>query len=1093
MRGLLLYVGTLAAMTMFAQPEPTGLRPGHLRCEYLTNPLGVDAVRPRLSWIPEAAPPAARGQRQSAYQILVASSPETLAAGKGDLWDSGRVASGRTFHVEYQGKPLGSRQWAWWKVRLWDAQNRPGSWSEPAYWSMGLLDRKEWGAQWIGNPALAVPADADARADRTWRRGYRSASSRSAAQERSVTVDWGSPQPIDEVRLYAAQSEPGGPVYRYPKRFRIEAAEADVFSVIVDHTREDAEPPQPGEPAVFRFPTRPARRLRLTATETRRDNEITYHLALAELEAWGGGRNVARGAQVTAADANEGNGWARDYLTDGITMVREAERVLQPAPLFRKAFRVGGAVRRAMVYATARGVFELRLNGRKVGDHILAPEWTSYQRRVQYQTYDVTALVRSGENVLGAALGAGWYAGRIGLFPQRGIYGKHPWLLARLEVELSDGRTVAVVTDGTWRTAPGPILSADILDGETYDARREEAGWDAPGFDDSAWTAAAADPAPGDALLVWQPNEPIRVVREIRPVRIFPSPAGDYVFDMGQNMVGWCRLRVRGPAGTLVTLRHVEAIDEQGYPYYNNLRKSPQMDQFVLRGAGEEIFEPHFTYHGFRYVVASGLPAPPDEGTLLGRVFHSSSPDASRLETSSPMLNQLIANVMWTQRANLQSSPNDCPQRDERLGWTGDIQAFAQTAIFNMDMAAFFTKWLRDMRDDQTADGRYPDFSPNPYSALGSDKFYGVPAWGDAGVIIPWRVWQNYADRRLIEEHYDSARRWVEFIRSRNPNLLWEHSRGNDYGDWLNADTIVQEGWPSSGGQAPKALVGTAFFAHSTELLAKMAEALGRTEDARRYQALFEAIRKAFQQAYVKPDGRMESDTQSAYALALHFNLLPEAQRPAAFQHMLNGFARYHGHLSTGFLSTHRLLLELARADRYDEAYRLLNLRSFPSWGFMIDNGATTIWERWDGFVKGRGFQDPGMNSFNHWAFGAVVEWMWREIVGLNPDDRYPAYERFAIRPRPGGGLTHAQGEYQSIRGLIRAAWRIEGELLALEVTVPPNTTATVRVPSTAPQQVTESGKPAARAPGVRWLRQEAGAAVLEVTSGMYQFRAPYR
>ncbi len=1070
-----------------------GLRPVRLRCEYRENPLGIDVARPRLSWVPEATGPAERGQRQSAYQVLAAATRQTLAEGKGDLWDTGKVASSRTFHIEYEGKPLSSRMRCHWKVRSWDAHGKPGPWSEPALWSAGLLRREDWSAKWISNPAARVPAEGDERSRKSAHYGYRSASSRSASQERAVTLDLGSVQTVDEVRLHPAQSEPGGPVYRYPRRFRLEAAAGAEFTVVADRTQQEQGAPPPGKAAVLRFAPVQARYIRLTATETRRDNEITYLLALAEMEVLASGRNLARGAAVTAATSNESTGWSRAFLVDGRTSPIEAEPVSQPAPLFRKPFQVPGAIRRATAYVTARGLYELRLNGTKVGDHILAPEWTGYHKRIQSQAYDVTAQVTSGENVVGAYLGAGWYAGRIGLFAGRGHYGKTPALLARLEVELEDGRTIAVVSDESWRTVIGPVRSSDILDGEVYDARREIPGWESPGFDDSSWTPAAADAELGAPALVWQPNEPIRVTRELKPVRISKSPDGSWVFDMGQNMVGWCRLRTRGEPGQTVTLRHVEAIDEAGYPYYNNLRGASPVDRFTLRGRGEETFEPRFTYHGFRYVVASGLTGPPGESTILGRVFHSSSPDASRFETSSPLFNQLMSNIVWTQRANLQSSPNDCPQRDERLGWTGDIQAFSQTAAFNMDMAGFFTKFLQDMRDDQTRDGRYPDFSPNPNSALGVDKFYGVPAWGDAGVLVAWRAWQNYGDRRLLEEHFESARRWVEFIHTANPNLLWEKSRGNDYGDWLNANTIVQEGWPAKGGEAPKALVGTAFFAHSTELVSLMAGVLGRREQAATYKDLFEQIKAAFQRAYVKPGGRLESDTQAAYSLALYFNLLPEADRAAALQHMIEGFDRYGGHLSTGFLSTHRLLFELARADRYDDAYRLLNLRTFPSWGFMIDNGATTIWERWDGFVKGRGFQDPGMNSFNHWAFGAVGEWMWKEIIGLIPDDEHPAYARFAIRPRPGGGLTWAKGSYDSIRGPIRVGWRQEGDAFLLDVSIPPNTTAAVHVPDAASGEVTESGKPAAHAKGVLRVRDDGDGSVFEVSSGEYRFRSRRR
>jgi alpha-L-rhamnosidase len=440
--------------------------------------------------------------------------------------------------------------------------------------------------------------------------------------------------------------------------------------------------------------------------------------------------------------------------------------------------------------------------------------------------------------------------------------------------------------------------------------------------------------------------------------------------------------------------------------------------------------------------------------------------------------------VVWVQRGNMHSIPTDCPQRNERAGWMGDIQSFGQTAIFNMDMAGFFTKWVPDVRDSQAEDGRYPNFAPM-YKDTWSG---GTPAWADAGTVVPWRVYQNYADTRMLEEHFESARRWVDFVHSKNPNLVWEKELGNKYNDWLNADTIIMEGWPKTGGAVPPQVLATAFFAHSTEIVAKMAAIIGRKAEAQKYEQMFEGIKAAFNEKYVTPDGRIEGDTQAGYALALRFNLLPDELRLKAAKHMVDGFKRYDGHMSTGIQTTHRLMLELTRNGYNDEAYRLLNLRTFPSWGFMLDQGATTIWERWDGYVKGRGFQNAGMNSFNHWALGSVGEWMWRHIVGINPDEAHPAYKHFVIRPRPGGGLTWAKGTYKSIRGLIASDWKIANDEFTLNVTIPANTAATVYVPTTDPKSVTEGGKPVGQARGVEFLRVEECNAVFTVESGRYVF-----
>jgi alpha-L-rhamnosidase len=668
----------------------------------------------------------------------------------------------------------------------------------------------------------------------------------------------------------------------------------------------------------------------------------------------------------------------------------------------------------------------------------------------------------------------------------RFAYGHQPRFLLQLEMELADGARQVIGTDDAWRsTSDGPIRSAGIYDGEVYDARKELPGWDAPGFNDRAWSAAQAFDL-GAPQLVWQRNEPIRVVQELAPIALTQPKPGTFVFDLGQNLVGWCRLRVNGLAGRTITLRHAEMLNDDGTLYTANLRGAPQVDRFIPRADGEVVFEPHFTYHGFRYLELTGLAAPPSTNSVVGRVFCSSAPETGRLECSDPSLTQLLRNIRWTQRANLMSTPNDCPQRDERFGWMGDIQAFAQTAIFNMDLAAFFTKFAQDIRDDQAHDGRFPDFAPHPGDP--NAQFSGAPAWADAGVIVPWRAYQNYADTRLLAEHFDAARRWVDYVQARNPGLIWATNRHNDYNDWLNGDWIRQKDWPAQGGSVPKEVFATAFFAHSADLVSRMARVLGREADARRYADLFDQIKAAFNRRFVQADGRIEGDTQAGYALALHFDLLSEPLRPSAASHLVAGLRRYQNHLSTGIQSTHRAMLELPRWHHGDLAWQLLTNRTFPSWLYMLDNGATTIWERWDGYVKGRGFQDAGMNSFNHWAFGAVGEWMWRHLLGLNPDEAKPGWKHFTVAPMPGGGVTWARGEYQSPRGRIASAWRSDTGGFTLNLTVPPNTTATVSLPANPADQILEGGRLWARAEGVSAVRQEAGRAIATVQSGRYEF-----
>jgi alpha-L-rhamnosidase len=1055
-----------------------------LRCEYRTDPVGLDVTAPRLSWTLSSEQ---RGERQTAYRILVAASPERLASDQGDLWDSGRIQSDETLHLEYRGKPLPSRMRLWWKVRVWDREGRPSAWSAPASWTMGLLHPSDWQAKWIADPGSVTNAAAHGPLN-----GYHSQLTNTADVVKWITIDLGQPQRFDAVRLFPARPydwQPDTPGFLFPVRFKLEAASEADFSdarVLLDRTATDEPNPGTNTP-LYRFPPAAGRFVRLTVTRLAQRDGNNFAFALAELQVLNQDTNLAKDAKVVALDSIETGAWAAVNLTDGMlaTMKPADGPGALPATLVRKSFTLPGPVRRATAYATALGLYELRINGQRVGDQLLAPEWTSYRKRVQYQTYDVTPLLRPGENAIGALLGEGWYAGRLMAMP-RFSYGAYPRFLLQLEIELADGRKQTIVTDDSWRnTADGPIRSAGIYDGEVYDSRKEMPGWEAPGFDAAAWRPVQSC-EPGAQQLVWQRNEPIQVVQELTPVKMTEPKPGVFVFDLGQNLAGWCRVRAQGATGRTVTLRHAEMLNDDGTLYTANLRGAPQTDRYTPRADGDFVFEPHFTYHGFRFVELTGLAQPPTTNAVLARVFHSTSPVVGQFECSDPSLNQLMQNILWTQRANLMSSPNDCPQRDERFGWMGDIQAFAQTAIFNMDLAAFFTKFAQDIRDDQADDGRFPDFAPHPGNP--NAAFSGAPAWADAGTVVPWRAYQNYGDLRLLSDHFDAARRWVDYVCARNPDMIWATNRGNDYNDWLNGNWIKQQDWPIEGGSVPKEVFATAFFAHSTELVARMAEVIGRKVEAQRYGELATRIKAAFRQRFVKPDGRIEGDTQGGYALALNFDLLPDELRPLAAQHLVEGIRRYQSHLSTGIQTTHRAMLELTRAGQNDVAWQLLTNRTFPSWLYMIDNGATTIWERWDGYVKGRGFQDAGMNSFNHWAFGAIGEWMWRQIVGLNPEEAQPGWRHFTVAPQPGGGVTWARGRYDSIRGPITSAWRLLDGIFTLEISVPPNTTATVILPAKAVHIITESGQPLDGNKPVTVVRRTDDRTVLAVESGRYVF-----
>jgi alpha-L-rhamnosidase len=1078
---LILRLGVLLTMPVSNPPAGPGA-PANLRCEYLVDPLAVQSPHPRLSW--EVNDPR-RGAVQTAYQIVVASAEDLLEPGKADLWDTGKVASAATAQIAYAGKPLTSRLRCYWRVRTWDGDDQPSPWSRTVSWGVGLLEPSDWRAEWIGHPA-EVPAFKPAL------NGFHTEFAKSADEEKWVTIDLGRARTIDGVRFFPARPYdwPDTPGFLYPVRFRVEIAEDPEFAgatSVVDLTGADV--PNPGaEARTCRFTPVSGRYVRLTATRLAERDPGNFAMALAELQVLSGENMISVGAPVYASDSIESGSWAMANLVDGelVSCGPTGEDPLPP-PILRKEFRIDGKVARATAYVSALGLYELHINGSKVGDQVLAPEFTDYMQHIEYQTYDVTDLLKEGENAIGALMGDGWYCGHIGLTipggPSRRIFGPKPCLMAQIEIELEDGSTQVVTTDASWHgTMGGPLRLTDLFDGETYDALTELPGWDRPGFDDSEWTAVERADYSGE--LVAQPNQPIRVTEEIKPVGVTEPKPGMYVFDLGQNMVGWCRITAEGEPGTTVTLRHAEVLNPDGTIYTENIREADQTDRFTLSDS-RQTFEPRFTYHGFRYVEVTGLDEKPE---LIGRVVHSDSPRTGTFECSDPMLNRLMLNALWTQRGNMHSIPTDCPQRGERMGWMGDIQAFCQTAIFNLDMAAFFTKWVRDIREAQADDGRFSDFSPNPYNP--NVRGSGAPAWADAGTVVPWTAYVNYGDMRMLEEHFDAARRWVDFVQSKNPDLIWRNERRNDYNDWLNGDTVRIEGYPKTGGNMPNEAFATAFFAHSTDLVSRMAAALGREKDAKKYRNLHGRIKAAFNKEFVAPDGRIKGDTQAGYALALVFNLVPEKLREAAVSHMVQSLEPYGGRLSTGIQTAHRFLFGLLSGGRVDEAYRLLLSREAPSWGYMVDHGATTIWERWDGYIEGRGYQDPGMDSFNHYAFGSVGEWIWRNVAGINPDEQKPGYEHFTIRPVLGGGLTWAKGEYHSIRGKIVSSWRIEDGKLELDVTVPANTTATVYVPAADASAVTEGGKPAAQSPGVEFLRVEGGFAVFTVPAGEYRFES---
>jgi alpha-L-rhamnosidase len=740
----------------------------------------------------------------------------------------------------------------------------------------------------------------------------------------------------------------------------------------------------------------------------------------------------------------------------------------------RKAFQTKGPVRSAMLYVTAEGIYEMHINGQRIGDQFFAPGWTDYNKRFRYQAYDVTSLVKQGGNALGAQVANGWFAGHLGNggFQQ---YGASPALLAQLQISYEDGSTEEVATDDSWVAHLSPVLSADFMLGETFDATREIADWDQPQSHEGGWAPVSLR-KPRKVDLDSQVSQPVRETGTIKPVALSEPAPGHWTFDLGQNMVGVVRLKVDAPAGTVLTIHHAEMLNPNGTIYTTNLRGAPSVDTYTCKGGGE-TWQPQFTFHGFRYVEVTGLPSKPATDLVTGIVLGSDTPRTGKFSCSDPRINKLMSNIQWGQRGNYLSVPTDCPQRDERLGWMGDAEVFVRTATLDADVEAFFTKWLVDVDDAQTPEGAFTDVSP----ARGTGA--GTPAWGDAGVICPWTIYMAYGDTRLLEQNLPAMTRWVEWCKQHSTNLIRDKrsSRGGDYGDWLSihADT-------------PKDVIGTAYFAYSTHLLAMSYAAVGNNEQSGKYQKLFEDIKAAFNEKYVTADGRIKGDTQCCYAMALKFELLPQNLREKAGQYLVDDIKAKDWHLSTGFVGVSYLLPMLTVTDHPDVAYKLLMQDTFPSWLFSVKHGATTIWERWDGWTPDKGFQDPGMNSFNHYSLGSCGEWLYDSVLGIKWDPTAPGYKHIIIHPVPGpeSELSSATGSIGSNYGQIGSAWSLENGKLTLNISVPPNTTATVYIPAQAGQTVTESGKSADHADGVRFVRNEANANVYEVQSGTYHFEA---
>jgi alpha-L-rhamnosidase len=1035
--------------------------PIRLRCEYLENPLGIDAALPHLSWQSDNSE---RNWKQTAYQILVASSADNQRAGKTDVWDSGRTDSAESVGIVYRGPVLESRKRYYWKVRVWDRAGQSSE-SAAAWWEMGLLHPTDWKARWIRWKNSEDDADREGMRW-IWLPG-----------QDALAV---APKSVATFRLSVELSDkPRAAVLLLASRgdfvAKVNGHEVDSKSRWTTFDRRDIsdelvagknliEIAVTAPPSAEFGPNAGAKTTMAALTALVRITGVNGEILRLPTDAkW-------------EASADGTSGWQPANVVAELTDRRLGDpgQLPQPAAYLRKTVTLSKKVASARLYVTALGSYQVFLNGRKVGRDVLTPDFTEYRKRVLYQAYDVTGSLVNGNNAISALLGDGWYGSGLTWVGMH-FFSPPDRFVAQLEIVYVDGGHDTIVTDDSWKAAASPILRSDIYAGEVYDARLEQAGWEAPGFDDANWSPAVVAAAPAIAVTS-QITAPARVIATVRPKGVTAVANSAYIFDMGQNMVGWATLKVKGAAGTKVRLRFAEILNPDGTIYTANLRNADATDTYTLRGGAEETFAPHFTFHGFRYVEVTGYPGKPPLSAITGDVVSSVSGDpVATLTTSSDLVNQMWSIGIWGQRGNFLSIPTDCPQRDERLGWMGDAGVFWRTGSYNFDIAAFSQKFIQDIVDAQTTQGAFTNVSPNtlPFEGGGTEGteawnegMVGAPGWGDAGVIVPWTTWMQYGDKAAIEQNWDAMQRWMEFIQSRNPDFLRTRGVGPNFADWLAPDENTN-----------KDLLATAYWALIANMMSQMAHAVGNEADAKKYDDLVQNIRAAFQKTYIKDDGTVGTGTQTSYVVALYTKMAPATLEPLLVDSLVKDIEVRKWHLSTGFLGTPFLLFTLANHGRSDVAYRLLLNDTYPSWGYMLSKGATTWWERWNGDTG-----DPAMNSYNHYAFGSVIAWVYRYAAGIDTTTAAPGFKEIVVHPHLDPRMTSARAEYDSVYGKIISDWKgTSAGPFILKVTIPANTSAEVFLPEITGAHLMQDGK-------ALDTQAENGSYAVRVGSGSYTF-----
>lgn len=1073
--------------TSFSAAATTGssLHPANLTCEYRQNPLGIDVFKPRLAWVSQATVPTERGQRQTAYQVLVASNMETLNKDTGDLWDSGKIPSDQSIQLEYAGRPLTSRMRCFWKVKVWDQNGHPSDWSEPALWTMGLLQPDDWKARWI---RIDEPPQEEA-----WDTPLKSSS-----------WIW-FPEGGDKDGYFPPSNRFFRRTLNLPTDRTIKGAQLlmtadNSFTIYLNGERLGKGN---NRRTIFQWEAtsllHPGRNVLAIMTTNAGDGPSPAGLiGLLRVDFAQGDPLVLITNGDWQAFDQETKGWEQPEFDDskwpaakiigkyGILpwgAVGKPDRPRLPAHMLRREFQLSKAVKNATAYVCGLGLFELYLNGQKIEDHVLTPGLTEYTKRCLYVTFDVKKFLRPGDNAVGVILGNGRFFAPRQILPVPMRSFGLPVMKAQIEIEYDDGTVEQITTDEQWQgTADGPIIANNEFDGEEYDARKEIKGWNEPKFDGAKWKPTQPTQGP-EGKLVAQMNEPIRVTESLKPVAITQPRPGHYVFDFGQNLVGWCRLTVSGPRGTQITLRHAETLRPDGTLYMDNLRSALAADIYILKGEKVEIFEPRFVYHGFRYVEVIGFPGQPTLSALEGRVVHDAMMPTGTFTCSNPLLNQLQLNIRWGFRGNYRSIPTDCPQRDERQGWLGDRSSVSRGETYLHNLAGFYSKWLTDIEDSQRDDGTVPDVAP-AYWTMYTDNV----TWPSTFIILPGVLHEQYGDLRAMKTHYPAMKKWMEHMYGYLKDGVIPR---DTYGDWCvppESPELVHSKDPRR--KTNGELIASAYFYYDLQLMARYANLLQHTNDAQYFEKLADQLKTAFNRKFFNASTHLyDNGTQTSCVLPLAFDLVPEEHRAAVFQNLVNKITtESRNHIGTGLIGAQWLMRVLSDNGRADLAYAIVSQKSYPSWGYMIENGATTIWELWNGNTA-----EPSMNSGNHvMLVGDLMTWMYAYLAGIQPDPAQPGFKHILLRPHPVGDLKQVAATHQSPYGSIESNWRIENGEFRWTVKVPVNCRATVLIPTKDATKVREGGKPAAESKDLKFLGLRGEGAAYEMGSGQYSFTAPW-